>query len=214
MKTKENKNLSGFEKVKHAIKNDLFLYAFRNLLARIGIDVMLYYWVQEEFTPCEKPVVKDDSSKYTVRKLSLDEVVSINQGNSSVSIEDVTKGMEKGDLCIGLETEGEIAAYNLIGLNDFVFKGRGFKLKSNEFYLSYMWTFHGYRGKNLAPYLRYESYRFLEKQGRNVKYSITDSFNKSSIRFKQKLNSKHLYYYLSIVLFKKVTWNFNLKKYN
>jgi hypothetical protein len=214
MKTKNNKNLSSIEKVKHALKNDLFLFAFRNLLARIGIDIMLYYWVQEEVGPCEKPLIKGDSSKYTVRELSVDEVISINRGNTSVSIDDVTKGMEHGQICLGLETEGAIATYNLIGLKDFKFKGREFKLKSNEFYLSYMWTFHDYRGKNLAPYLRYESYRFFEKQGRDVKYSITDSFNKSSIRFKKKLNSKHLYYYLSIVLFKKFTWNFTLKKYD
>lgn len=213
MKQKKIQNLSAYGKIRHALKNGLFLYAFRNLLGRIGIDVMLYYWVQEEFGSCKKPIIKDDSLKYTLRELSLEEVIFINKGNTSVSTEDVTDAIEDGQICLGLETEGQIAAYNLIGFKDFKFKGREFKLKPNESYLSYMWTFHEYRGKNLAPYLRYESYRFLEKQGVDVKYSITDSFNKSSIRFKEKLSSKHLAYYLCIMLFKKYTWNYTLKKY-
>ena len=211
---KKNKNLSSFEKIKHALKNDLFLYAFRNLLARVGIDIKHYYWVQEEFEPCERPIIKDDSSKYTLIELSLDKVISIIEGSTWVSIENATKAMEGGQICLGLETEGKIAAYNFIELKDFKYKGREFKLKPNEVYLTNMWTFHDYRGKNLAPYLRYESYRFLEKQGRDIKYSITDSLNKSSIRFKKKLNSKHLYFFLGIVLFKKIKWNFTLKKYD
>jgi DNA modification methylase len=100
-----------------------------------------------------------------------------------------------------------------IEFNDFEVNGRTFEIKPNEAYLLNMWTFHGYRGRNLAPYLRYESYKLLNKRGRTFKYSITDYFNKSSIKFKNKLNAKHLYLYLSIVLFRKYKWNFTLKKY-
>lgn len=213
MKPKKNKKISTYEKIKNALSNGLFLFAFRNWLAGKGVDIRPYYWVQEEVEPCEVPKIKNDSSKFTVRELTIEEVVSINEGNTSIVIEDTVRDMENGQLCIGLETNGEIAAYNFVELNEFEFKGRVFKLKSNEAYLLNMWTFHEYRGKNLAPYLRYQSYRFIEKYNRNIKYSITDSFNKSSIRFKKKLNSKHLIYYLSVVLFKKYTWNFTLKKY-
>ncbi|GGZ83311.1 hypothetical protein GCM10007028_21580 [Algibacter mikhailovii] len=212
MKMEHKKHYSVWDKISHAIKNDLFLFASRNFLARLGLDIMLYYWVQEEHEPCNQPKIKGDASKYTVRELSIDEVIAINQGNTSVSLEDVTKSMKQGQICLGLETEGEIAAYNLIGLEGFNFKGREFKLKPNEFYLSYMWTFHEYRGRNLAPYLRYESYRYLEKKGRDRKYSITDRFNKSSIRFKKKLNSKHLNSYLSIGIFNLFTWNYTLRQ--
>ena len=94
-----------------------------------------------------------------------------------------------------------------------LFTTKTFRLKDNEAYLLNMWTFHAYRGKNLAPYLRHQSYRLLEKQGRTEKYSITQYFNKSSIKFKNKLNSKHLKLYLSIALFKKFYWNFCIKEY-
>ena len=127
--------------------------------------------------------------------------------------DELVKGFNNGQLCIGLEHEKNIAAYTFVELNDFTFNYRTFELKNNEAYLLNMWTFHGYRGRNLAPYLRYKSYQLLKEQGRDVKYSITNYFNKSSIKFKNKLNSKHLKFYLSIVLFKKYHWNFKLKEY-
>ena len=98
-------------------------------------------------------------------------------------------------------------------LNDFGNKGRLFKLKDNEALLVNMYTFQSFRGKNLAPYLRYHSYEFLNKQGRDTFYSISDYFNKSSIKFKEKLKAKPLKLYFHIILFKKYHWDFLLKKY-
>lgn len=195
------------------VRNGLFLFGLRNRLALIGIDINPYYWVEEEFERCEVPIVKDDTSKYTLRYLTIDDVKLITKNHGSSS-QKMIEGLKNGQQCVGLEKNGEIACYSFIELNDFYFNGRLFKLKSNEAYFLNMWTFHNYRGKNLAPYLGYQTYRILEDRGVDVKYSISQYFNKSSIRFKKKLNSKHLYCYLSIVLFKKFTWNFTLKKYD
>jgi hypothetical protein len=76
-----------------------------------------------------------------------------------------------------------------------------------------MYTFEAYRGKNLAPYLRYHSYKLLEDQGIDKLYSISAYFNKSSLKFKQKLNAQHLQLLLHVGLFKRFHWNYTLKTY-
>jgi hypothetical protein len=55
-----------------------------------------------------------------------------------------------------------------------------------------MYTMEPYRDKNLAPYLRYQSYGILNKTGRSKLYSVSEYFNSSSIKYKQKLNAKNL----------------------
>ncbi len=101
-----------------------------------------------------------------------------------------------------------------IELKDFVESHKLFPLKENEAYLYYMHTMEEYIGKNLAPYLRYKSYELLDKIGRSLKYSVTDYFNKSSLKFKKKLNSKHLKLYLHLKLFQKYNKHILLKRYS
>jgi len=196
-----------------AIRHGLFLFGIRNRLAKIGFDINPYYWVQEEFTECPEPIIKGDSSEYTLRYLDIDAVKLITNQDINFDREEMIEGLKNGQLCIGLEHNKEIAAFMFIELNDFVYSNRIFKLKDNEAYLLNMFTFHSYRSKNLAPYLRYQSYQILKSQGRNVKYSITQYFNKSSMLFKNKLNSKHLKLYISIVFFKKYYFNFCVREY-
>jgi hypothetical protein len=197
----------------NVVSNGLLLFGIRNRLAKIGFDFRPYYWVQEEVIPCNEPKIKGGASAYKVRYLKLDELETIAVNLPEQLAAEVVDSFKKGQLCIGLEHNNEIAAYTFVEINDFVFNKKSYKLKSNEAYLLNMWTFHEHRGKNLAPYLRYQAYQLLKEQGRDVKYSITEYFNKSSIKFKAKLNSEHQKLVLSIILFKKFYWNFLLKEY-
>ncbi|MDO5981722.1 GNAT family N-acetyltransferase [Flavivirga spongiicola] len=213
MGIKEAQTISSTRRYWSIIRNGLFLFGLRNRLARIGLDIKPYYWVEEEVEACDEPIINGDASEYKVRYLNLEEIKLIAKDKPKEHLTDMIKGFENGQLCIGLEREKEIAAYTYVELNDFVFNKRSFKLEQDEAYLLNMWTFHSFRGKNLAPYLRYQSYQLLKEKGIHKKYSITEYFNKSSIKFKKKLNSKHLTLFLSIVLFKKYYWNFTLRKY-
>ncbi|MFH4966046.1 hypothetical protein V8G69_13675 [Gaetbulibacter sp. M235] len=213
MITKNTEDISPLKRYWNIISHGLFLFGLRNRLANIGLDINPYYWVQEEVDECKEPKIKGNPLEYSVRFLNVEEFKSITENESGATVNEMIEGLKKGQLCIGLEHNGNIAAYTFIELHDFVYYNRTFKLKDNEAYLLNMWTFHSYRGKNLAPYLRYQSYKLLDKQGRTVKYSITQYFNKSSIKFKSKLNSKHLSLFISIALFKKYYWNFPIKKY-
>lgn len=214
MTLNKDKSPSIFKRWKGVVKNGLFLFGLRNRLALIGLNINPYYWEHEEVDRCDVPVIKNHTSEFVLKPLGLNEVELITNHLPQVEKNKIFKSFEKGQQCMGLENNGEIACYSFIELNDFEYNNKVFKLKSNEAYLLNMWTFHNYRGRNLAPYLRYQVYRYLEKLGVTVKYSISQYFNKSSIKFKKKLNSKHRYLILNIVLFSKIKWNFTLKKYD
>jgi len=195
------------------IKHGLFLQGIRHAFAKIGINIMPYYWVQEEISLSLKPVIKDDMQNYEFVIINQDDIKYILKKIDPINESKILKSLKDGQECVGLKHNGDIAAYMFIELNDFKVMNRLFRLQKNEAYLLNMFTFDQYRGKNLAPYLRYSCYRYLEQQNIMVKYSISNYFNKSAIRFKEKLNSKHLKLYVNIELFKILKWDFLLKSY-
>jgi hypothetical protein len=86
-------------------------------------------------------------------------------------------------------------------------------LKSNEAYLTDMFTVEGFRGKNLAPFLRYKSYEMLKEMGRDTFYSISISFNTPAVRYKEKLEAKKVNLILLIQLFRKFHTIIKLKTF-
>tara|TARA_R110000744_G_scaffold60297_4_gene124967 strand:- start:4896 stop:5537 length:642 start_codon:yes stop_codon:yes gene_type:complete len=210
---KTGEQISLTQRYWNIIKNGLLLFGIRNKLAQVGLDIRPYYWVQEEIFPCEEPIIKGDVFRYNVRFLNLEEIEELSKNLPKMLAQDLIVGIKNGQLCIALEYNNEIAAFTFIELKNFVFNRKAFTLKDNEAYLLNMWTFHSFRGRNLAPYLRYKTYQLLREQGRNSKFSITEYFNKSSIKFKKKLNSKNLMLIMSIVIFKRYYWNFLIKTY-
>ena len=213
MKIKEKSKFYKLHVVRNRIKYGLVLFTLRNLLTRIGLDIDPYYWVQEGMEECEEPRIRGNSEDYRIELINADEV-KVMDNILGLSAKELKKNINKGQLCVGLKHNAEIAALMFVGLHSFVLNHRSFELKANEAYLLNMYTFESYRGKNLAPYLRYHSYELLKKQGRNTLYSITAFFNTPSTKFKKKLNAKHLRLYMYLGLFKKYHWNFLLKEYS
>ncbi|MGY8913939.1 MAG: hypothetical protein ACKVJF_02500 [Flavobacteriales bacterium] len=210
----ESKKISTPKRFWNVIRNGLFFHGLRNRLARIGINIMPYYWVKEEVYKCEEPQIKGDVSEYKLRNLNFEELKLISKDIDNFILDDLYEDFKNCDICIGLENNKEIAAYMFIGLNSFTFKHKRIELLENEAYLFNMWTFHSFRGRNLAPYLRFKGYEMLNEMGRDTKYSITEYFNKSSIKFKNKLNSKHLKLYLYLEVFGMIKKHYLIKSYN
>ncbi len=201
-----------FQMARKRLSHGLFLFSLRNFLPRFGLDIDPYYWEQEGLLKISEPVIRGGNENYNIAEISPEETMILNNimGMDGAQIRQAVEG---GQLCIGVRYKGEIAALMFAELNDFVYKHRKFELKEGEAYLLNMYTFEAFRGKNLAPYLRYHCYRLLEKKGYPVMYSITAYFNTSSMKFKQKLNVRHLKLFLYIGLFKRIHWNFKLKTY-
>ncbi|WP_025740675.1 MULTISPECIES: hypothetical protein [Aquimarina] len=207
---------SKFYKVKllwYRIRHGLFLFTLRNALLRIGIDIEPYYWFKEVKNGCDEPKIPDSFKDYEMVYLELEDVL-IMDNNMGLNSNQLKLDMKRGQLCIGLKRENEIATLLFVELEDFVFKKRTFTLKDNEGYLLNVYTFQAYRGKNLAPFLRHHCYKLLEEHGINHLYSIITYFNSSSLKVNKKLNAKKLNLYLYIGLFKKRHWNYLLKDYS
>jgi hypothetical protein len=75
------------------------------------------------------------------------------------------------------------------------------------------YTYEKFRGKNLAPYLRYKCYEELYEKGITKCLSITQYFNKSSLKYKAKLNAKYKGMYLYMEFFHRASRIFTLKTY-
>ncbi len=196
------------------LRKGLFLHGLRNRLARIGIDIEPFYWVEEEVEPCPAPHIKGDASIYTVKILEGSKLDAVKHMYSEDEYRAFISGAKEDHLCVYLECDKKIVAYTFIEFNKVSHKKRVFNLKDDEAYLFKMETRFSHRGKNLAPYLRYQAYKLLKEKGVKRKYSITSYFNKSSIRFKKKLNSQHRALYMGIVIFNKYFWNVKLRSFN
>ena len=96
---------------------------------------------------------------------------------------------------------------------DFVFRRRAYKIGDDQAYIYNLYTFEAHRGKNLAPYLRFQLYKTLEEKGIKEIFSITSYFNKSSLRSNKKLRIRRESLNLYVGLFKKYHWNYVLKTY-
>ena len=195
------------------IKHGLFWHGVRNNLAKIGLDFMPYYWVEEATGPITPPKLKGDDTNFRISIFGESEINYIKDTIIGIEQKDLLADLKNGEVCIGLKNNGEIAAYMFIKSKPFTFRKRHFDLKSTESYLHSMYTFEAYRGKNTAPYLRYHSYKYLAKENINTYYSVSEYFNKSTIKFKEKLNSKPINLFLSVLLFKRWNYNFTLRSY-
>lgn len=198
--------------IKRRVRHGLIIYSMRNFLQRFGLDFDPYYIELEGVNRCQPPVIKDDVDLFSLKVIDPKEFLTLYHtlGWNTNKIEESFTRPHK---CLGLFRETELTALMVVQLDHFYLKGKRFDLQSNEAFLENMYTYEAFRGKNLAPYLRYLSYKMLEKKGIDVCFSGTEYYNRSSLNFKKKLNVKHLKLYLHLGLFRRFRWNFLLKSY-
>ncbi|MGI9547349.1 MAG: GNAT family N-acetyltransferase [Flavobacteriaceae bacterium] len=199
--------------IKSRFRHGLVLYTVRNFLPRFGLDIDPYYIELEGLDLCGLPTLKDDKDSYTLRNIGDRHFMELYEtlGWKTLMLQ---KSFEGPHQCMGLFRKKELAALMVIRLEYFTLKGKKFELKNNEAFLENMYTYEAFRGRNLAPFLRYRCYQHLRDQGQDVCYSVTQYFNQSSLNFKKKLNAKHLHLYFYLGLFRKFRWNYLLKTYN
>lgn len=199
--------------IKNRIKNGLILFSLRNLLSRTGIDIAPYFWVLEGSEAYKIPQIKGSIKEYELVYLNTPEIEALGTYKTRLTMSELIEGFKNGQECIALKRKNEIAVFMFIQYGSFNNFKKDFKLNDEDAYLLNMYTFDNFRGKNLAPYLRHKSYELLKKKGVKNIYSITDYFNKSSKRFKDKLKARNSILYLRVTLFKKIFWTFKIREY-
>jgi hypothetical protein len=209
----DNKELTFFKRLISKFKHGLVLNSIRNQLVRIGIVITPYYWVQEGLNPTEMPEIKGSISDYTVGFLEAEDLIKIGEDIRTYSLDGMLAYLKAGKKCLGLKYKDDIASFTFIDLKECKILSINTPLKNDEAYLTHMYTLESFRGRNLAPYLRFRSYDILKEMGRNKIYSVSVFFNSAAIRYKQKLNAKNIKLILYVEFFKKLKWSFTLKTY-
>lgn len=111
----------------------------------------------------------------------------------NVSEQDLRQRLQNGARCVGVKYRGAIVAFTWCNLNECAIeKHRLFALRADEASLFDAYTVDSFRGRDLAPYMRYRCYEELAKLGRHRCYSVTVVFNTPAVRFKQKLGAQVL----------------------
>jgi GNAT superfamily N-acetyltransferase len=202
------------KKIRLKIRYGLTLQGIRNQLFKIGIEFSPYYLFQEGINVTEIPEIKGMDTDYSCELLKPEDMKTIGAiNNAGFSEEKLLALLKTGELCLGIKHNNEIAAYMWVNFTELKYKSTTIHLKEDEAYLWMMYTREAYRGKNLAPYLRYKSYEMVKKMGRDKLYSVSDYFNSPAVAFKMKLNAKKLKLILFVQFLGKLYRSFIIKSH-
>ena len=188
---------------------------FFDALARIGITIEPYYIVMEGlFGQPPSSELTTRFKDYDVSLLTADDMKAIAAIPEKEESESQLLGrLNKGNLCVGIKHNSYLVGFTWCDLKEFSLKGNEKPLKPDEAYLFDAYTLIPYRGKGIAPYIRYQCYQQLAVMGKTRLYSVSGAFNVSSLKFKQKLNAKIREKHLSIAIVGKWQFNFPIKRY-
>jgi len=177
------------------------------------VQLVPYYVMEEVFMDQDRLTTTPGIADPEIAILTRDEMKFIGNHKENLSTtEEYIRLLESGCICMAVKSKGEIAAYSWCDPNYFRFKGRVVALNQNETYLFDARTYKAFRGKNLAPYVRYELYKFMKKRGAEKFYSVTLMSNDSSMKFKRKLGAKPIELFVYIGLLRKFNVHFRLRK--
>jgi len=187
-------------------------------LAKVGVNIRPFVLFREGIfdNAPEDPGAGFDC--YEMKYLGAGEMAAIaalaELPGRGISENDLQQRLLAGNKCIAFTMNGEMAAFIWCDLAKCTFQGYPFDLKVNEAYLFDAYTFLPFRGKGLAPYVRYCLYTDLARLGRDNCYSISDRLNRPSLRFKEKLKAQKLVSGIYIVLFSKRHFSLFLKQHD
>ena len=205
--------VSNIRLIKSKISHGLIIHTLLNQFSKIGIAITVYYWVQEGLFLNEIPEPGGNPDDYSLITLDSNDIKSNIHNIRGVTLEEFLKRLEEGQICFGMKYKDEISSIMWANIKNCHHRPGGSNLENDEAYLHGMYTFDSFRGRNIAPFLRYKCYDALRNMGRDKLFSITEYFNKSAVRYKQKLNARNLDLCLIIDLFNKLRRRFHLKSY-
>lgn len=201
------------KKLTQKFRYGLTLQSIRLKLMKAGIEFTPYIIFREGTNVTDIPAINGNVDEYSTVILGPEHMKEMSEIDTGFSEAGLLSQLENGQKCIGIIHNDSIVAYMWMNFRELSYKATQISLKSNEAYLWNMYTKESYRGRSLAPYLRYKSYEVLKDMGRDVIYSISDSFNSPAIKFKEKLNAERVKEILYVKLFRCKARGFVIKNW-
>jgi ribosomal protein S18 acetylase RimI-like enzyme len=187
----------------------------RDGISKTGIMISPVYLVEERLHEGICPEVPANLTNCTIDYLTKDDVQTIaDLPLRNIKREKFIGQLDQGQRCLAMKCNGELAAFIWIDRMKCSLSGCGFKLNDNEAFLFDAYTVAKFRGRGIAPYLRYECYKRLAEEGRTNIYSAVDVFNGSALKVLKKLNARKLELWMRIFFFGKRHIIFHMKRYH
>jgi GNAT superfamily N-acetyltransferase len=147
------------------------------------------------------PQIDNEFNKYRILFLGPDDMEVIATLPERRPTEaDLLSRLKEDKICIAIKLAQKIIAFTWYDLKECNIKGVRCLLKENEAYLFDAYTLPSYRGKGIAPFMRYRSYQELNNLCKYRLLSFSDYYNTPAIRFKEKLKAKPLELHLQCIL--------------
>lgn len=183
-------------------------------LAMMGLRIAPFYLVEERLFEDLAPELERGFEGFEICLLGPADMEAIGRTPGyNFSTEQLLDRLDKGQKCFGVRHEGNLAAFTWADLRECFDKWCRFPLAENEAYLFDAYTLEAFRGRKIAPFMRYNCYRALNQIGRDRFFSISELFNTPSIRFKSRLKARCLSLWLTFELFGRHRWTVKLKNY-
>jgi GNAT superfamily N-acetyltransferase len=161
-------------------------------LKKIKIMVSPYLiFVEEFYENITSPQIDNELNKYKIIFLGREDMKTIEALPDRIPTEaELLNRLNEQKVCMALKLGQEIVAFTWYDLKECNIKGIKCPINDNEAYLFDAYTLPSYRGKGIAPFVRYRSYQELKNIGKHRLLSFSDYYNTPAIRFKQKLKAK------------------------
>jgi hypothetical protein len=189
-------------KIRQKFKHGLMMQFVVSRIAMLGVDIKPFYLVEERFREDLATGFEEGFGEFEITWLGpaeMDAIAAI--PNYPFSKEQLLLRLESGQLCLGVKQQGNLAAFTWADLSKHPGPWFRFSVKEDEAYLFDAYTLEAFRGKRLAPFIRYSLYRKLNQMGKETFYSISEAFNSPSIRFKMSLKARFLSLWVDVGLF-------------
>jgi len=197
--------------VKHRLRYNSFPQLALDILNKAGVFVQPFYLFLEGLSDGDLSHWEVLPEGYKIGFMEPEDMGLIaDLPERNIPEQELRARLKEGKRCLGVKYQKDLAAFTWCNMEQCTFPGHPFSLSNDEAYLFDAHTLVSYRGKGLAPIVRYQLYLELARIGVTRLYSFSDMFNKPAIRFKQKLNSRIIYKGVYVRLFNK--WHFRFKK--
>ena len=201
-------------RLKQKIKYNSLLRILHDGLVKVGIKISFFYLVEEGLYKEIPEFELDQFPGYNLMFLDKSDITELSSiPERPVSKEKLLQLMKKGCTCLCLKKEDDLVAFTWINPDECTYGTYKLSMKENEACLFDAYTLIKYRGNNIAPFIRYQCYKELNKIGKNILYSISEIVNKQSINFKKKLGAHFVLLGFQVSLFKKWNYTRTIKKF-
>ena len=161
-------------------------------VSRIGLRIEPFDLFLEGLDRARPPAPPQRAEEYHALFLEHGDMKEIaSMPGRDLSEADLRARLDSGQRCLGVKHGERIIAFTWCNLHACTIeKHRLFDLRDDEASLFDAYTIESFRGRDIAPWMRYRCYEEMAKLGRHRCYSVTIIFNTPALRFKTKLGAE------------------------